>query len=118
MNKKGLTLIELIAVMVVLGLLALLIVPNVNKLIKDSKNDAKRVNEDNIKQAASMYLADNIGGTISFVENDSYDVTLNQLVDGGYLSSEVMDTYNLYTSTITITKDGNNYVYKLNLNTK
>ena len=40
MNKKGFTLVEVLAVMIILGLLMLLVVPSINKLMKD--NDEKK----------------------------------------------------------------------------
>ncbi len=119
MNKKGLTLIELIAVLAVIGLLALIIIPNTVKLIRGSKNDSASINENGIKQAANIYLIDNV----SLESGESVNVTLSQLVEGGYLTGELIDSktgkeYDLYNSIITITKDGNNYFYKMNLNTK
>ena len=40
MNKKGFTVVEVLAVMIILGLLMLLVVPSISKLMKD--NDEKK----------------------------------------------------------------------------
>ena len=42
MNKKGFTLVELLAVLVVLGIVALVCYPIVTKTINNSKNDTNK----------------------------------------------------------------------------
>ena len=48
MNKKGITLVELLAVLVLLSIIAVIAVPLTLNLIKDSKNDADAINKSNI----------------------------------------------------------------------
>ena len=123
MNKKGITLVELIAVLAILAILAVTAVPVINNVLLDSKNDTKKVQENNIKEASENYLTDNIGDTISFSnDNNTAEVTLQQLVDGGYISGDLTDpktkaSYNLQTSKVQITKNNNNYTYNVILNT-
>ena len=122
MNKKGITLVELLAVLVLLSIIAVIAVPLTLNLIKDSKNDADAINKSNIKEAAELYVADKIGYEIDFSINPTTTITLRQLLDGGYISGDIKDqlsdkNYNLDTSTIVITKENNNYTYTVNLNT-
>ena len=122
MNKKGITLVELLAVLVLLSIIAVIAVPLTLNLIKDSKNDADTINKSNIKEAAELYVADKIGYEIDFNINPTTTITLKQLLDGGYISGDIKDqlsnkNYNLDTSTIIVTKENNNYTYTVNLNT-
>ena len=54
--KKGFTLIELIAVLVLLSLIAIFTFPSVNKTIKDRKEALYNVQIDNIKASAVSYI--------------------------------------------------------------
>ncbi len=58
MNKKGFTLVELIAVIVILALISLIVFPAVNSMIKNSKEKAYNVQIDEIIDAAKNYLSD------------------------------------------------------------
>lgn len=52
MNKRGFTLVELLAVIVLIGLIGIITVPIVNKLIKDSRKNVNTTNYDLILNAA------------------------------------------------------------------
>lgn len=122
MNKKGITLIELLAVLVVMGLLATIVFVSVGGILGTSKDNTNSVQNKSIKEAAKMYLADNID-TIDFENETSVDITLSTLVQNGYLTGTLKDNksgkeYDLYESTVTITKDGNSYTYTLDLITE
>ena len=73
--KKGFTLVELIAVIVLLSLIALFTFPSVNKTIKDRKEALYNVQIDNIKASAVSYIDKN--GLLK--NNDKVIVTLCQL---------------------------------------
>lgn len=122
MNKKGITLVELLSVLVLISIIAVIAIPLITGLLKDSKSDADKINQANIKEAAELYIADNVGSTIDFDITPTTTVTLRQLLDGGYISGDLKDqisgsNYNLDTSTVTISKENNSYNYTLNLNT-
>ena len=60
MNKKGFTLVELLAVIVILALLALLTSTAITKIVKDSKQTLSDTQLNLIKSAAEMWGADNL----------------------------------------------------------
>ena len=123
MNKKGITLVELLAVLALIALVATILIPNINKHIIGSKNKARTIQESTIIESAKAYVMDHINEDINFDTNNSVTIKLFDLVDGGYLTDEPKEAktgkeYNLESSTIVVTKINNEYEYKLNLNTK
>lgn len=57
-NKKGFTLIEILAVVAILGILSLIAVPNVLKYLKTSQERAMITQENTIADAANLYNED------------------------------------------------------------
>ncbi|MGN7388438.1 competence type IV pilus major pilin ComGC [Sporosarcina sp. SAFN-015] len=76
-NEKGLTLVELLAVIVILGIIAAIAVPSIGSIIENSRIKAVKADALNAISAAELY----------FVENDkATDVTLEVLKNDGYMS--------------------------------
>ena len=111
-NNKGLTLVELLAVLVILGLLVMIVVPTVTKNLKSSSVQLCEHQLDSLVSASKNWLTDQI--------NDSYDtlylngefqtqiVTGKILLDQGYVGT--LDSK--YESVqIEISKSGDNYNY-------
>lgn len=75
-NEKGLTLVELLAVIVILGIIAAIAVPSIGSIIENSRIKAAKADALNAMSAAQLY----------FAENDTPDsVTLKVLKDEGYM---------------------------------
>lgn len=88
-NKKGFTLIELVVVVAILGVLALLIVPNVTNRISEAKEAVLEANIKVINNAIKMYCAEQgdypeISGT---QEGEKIEELLNKLQTAGYLDA-------------------------------
>ncbi|MET3697381.1 type IV pilus assembly protein PilA [Bacillus oleivorans] len=133
-NEKGLTLVELLAVVVILGIIAAIAVPSVGGLIENSKRDAHLANAQQMINSAKLVAVSELSGR----GNGTFYVTLDYLVDQGYIDP-VEDPFSgtMYTSITTnnstdilnfvpgdarngafieITKTGNSFVYTVTLN--
>lgn len=73
-NEKGLTLVELLAVIVILGIVAAIAVPAIGNIIENSRDGAKLGAAANIlagaKIAATDGACDDIGGNITCDQDD------------------------------------------------
>ncbi len=92
MNKKGFTLVELLAVIVILALLALLTSTAVTKLVKDAKNDLSDTQIQLIKSAADTWVADNLNNLPS--SGSCGYLTLQDLKYYGLLDNVILDPKN------------------------
>ena len=100
MNKKGFTLVELLAVIAILAILVLVAVPNVLNMFNQAKKDVFLTDAKNIyKEISKKYISENMkGNKISNISNDNnkldmdtndlkYNVKLNN--DGSIKKFEV-----------------------------
>ena len=92
MNKKGFTLVELLAVIVILALLALLTSTAVTKLVKDAKDDLSDTQMTLIKSAADTWIADNLNKLPS--SGSCGYLTLEDLKYYGLLDNTILDPKN------------------------
>lgn len=82
-DNKGFTLVELLAVIVILALIALITVPNILKTINNSKGKLETVQEETLKDACKNYVAGHTGE----IEDTGTCVTLDTLYQAGFLES-------------------------------
>lgn len=96
-NQKGLTLIELLAVIVILGIIAAIAVPSIGGIINKTKEDAKVAEAVQIINAAKLYVTTNPKATS--LDQDDLTKYLDNVEDPAY--------------TVTVTNNAGEYSYKL-----
>lgn len=112
-NQKGLTLVEVLAVIVILGIIAAIAIPAVNTMIDKSRDEAHRANAQLLIDSARMYITveDLLGGG-----NASESVSAQDLVDKGYLAKLPTDpdnkgkTYSPSATVVTATRDNSGVI--------
>ncbi|WP_203288281.1 type IV pilin protein [Metabacillus indicus] len=110
-NERGLTLIELLAVVVILGIIAAIAVPAIGNVIQKSKEDAVHAEAISVLEAAKLY--DSTNGSTSGVtytntnQGTNPSTALNDNLNGvGQYSITMAVTNGKYTYTnIKVTKN-------------
>jgi len=96
-NEKGLTLVELLAVIVILGVIAAIAVPSIGNIVTNSKVNALKADGQNVLTAANMFFVENTVGTVTqatliekgfledaggFAKGGSVAATVNKGIEG------------------------------------
>ncbi len=91
-KKNGFTLIEMLAVVTILGIISLLAFPYANNLLKKSKDNEYNRFLDDIYLATEAYLVDNSDNYAALTKEDGVEyVSLEKVVKGGYLKSTTVN---------------------------
>lgn len=116
MNKKGFTLAELLAVIVILGLIAVITIPVVTKTLSDYKLRLCNTQVSNIEEAARLWGSDNL---LALPEaGEQITINLSTLQNGGYIDKEIKDPVDsdkvMEDIEIVIRKNGSKFYYDVN----
>lgn len=111
--KKGFTLIEVLAVIVLLGMVSLIIYPNVNKIVSEQRNNIKKDNIESFIKAAKEY---SLLHESELLGNENYSVSLQTLKNEGLIQDKKYYYKNVeMNGCITVVYDSikqiNNYEY-------
>ncbi|WP_082795300.1 type II secretion system protein [Alkalihalobacillus trypoxylicola] len=104
-NERGLTLVELLAVVVILGIIAAIAVPSIGMIIENSKKDAAVSNAQQILNAAQLYKA----GTSS-VDGDLGHDQLKEYLEGDGIINPWDASTPITEYSVTLNSSGSNEV--------
>jgi len=116
MNNKGFTLIEVLTVTIILGVIAIITIPIIDKVIKDSNQRTYQLQVDTIKNAAKSWSTNN-PEHLPAETGDTTTVELRTLKQTGYIDMKIINPLTnefFYDNTyVIITKRYNNYTYEV-----
>src|SRR5574344_219000 len=87
MNKKGVTLVELLAVISILAIILFIGVPTISKVIKDNKEKAYDIQISSFLGSVKIWATDNVRNLP--VSGSASEVTLAQLENQAYVAKDV-----------------------------
>jgi type IV pilus assembly protein PilA len=94
-NEKGLTLIELLAVMVILGIIAAIAIPAIGGIIQNSREDAVKSDAIAILEAAKLAVASNdIELNLNDTDTTNDSIEVQELVNQNYVEYSPKDPSN------------------------
>lgn len=112
--KRGFTLVELLGIIVVLGVIATIVTPVIQKTLSENKDSVYNSLMEQIKGDAKDYLSVN-SKLLPENENDSIQVKIGDIKKSGLIQISIRNpkTDNIISneSYVTVTKKGNNYIY-------
>ncbi len=115
-NKKGFTLVELLAVIVLLGLIVGISFPMITGIITNSKARTTEISISSIKKSAALYVKENANNvtwidTVEKEQNFQYTcVSLNELITNGTLKKDAVDNIiGLYVTNDSVSNEEDKY---------
>ena len=87
MKRRGFTLIEILAVIVILGIVAMIAIPVVSSYISNTRNKTFEAHETNMIEAAKSFMIECIDGKENCTlptERNASEIYLSELIDKGF----------------------------------
>ena len=89
-NKKAFTLVELIAVVIIIAIISLLVIPSIVGLIKDKEDEMSETFQKIISSSADLYMSENQNKYVN-VNGNNYCILLQDILDKGFLTPPIID---------------------------
>ena len=116
MKKNGYTLVEVLAVIIILGLLTAVIIPTVDAILESNKEKTYQLQIDMMLDALEDWGASNVF-SLPTENGESLSKTVGELKSEGFLEKELLNPKNNKCVSnemeLTITKKNNKYVYTI-----
>ncbi|WP_379969046.1 type IV pilin protein [Ectobacillus sp. sgz5001026] len=96
-NEKGLTLVELLAVIVILGIVAAIAIPSIGSIIQKSKEDGVKADAITVINSAKTYVAANGVPAVATAGDKTTTITSTMLQQ--YVSNVKLTSYSVTVST-------------------
>lgn len=104
-KRNGFTLVELMAVIIIISLIALLTFPNIINQIKKTKKSNNKMIEDVVIEQAKKYVNDNKDELLE----DEYCMPISTLIDNDYIKEDIVNINDIKDNKVVhITLDNNN----------
>lgn len=113
-NEKGLTLIELLAVIVILGIIAAIAVPSIGGIIEKTRQDAQKAEAIQIISSAKMHMASNAFTGTGAETRTLTTAQLIQYLDNVKDVTSSTDDAPDFTVTVSKAAGATQYTYRLN----
>lgn len=91
MKNKGFTLVELLAVIVIIGLIGIITVPIIDGVIKNGREKTRNTNYDTILNAAYDFVQEHPDRLPLSSSSPSTEILFNELVSEGLLKNDMKD---------------------------
>lgn len=98
-KKKGFTLVEILAVVIILGVISIIVYPVLNKVLKDNRKRAFEASLNAVVRAAELYKTDN-NNVLGIVDYDDETIDISNL--GKWQAGTLTDS---------VDTDGNTKIY-------
>lgn len=108
-KRNGFTLVELMAVIIIISLIALLTFPNIINQIKKTKKSNNKMIEDVVIEQAKKYVSDN---TDDFQEK-KYCFSIDTLVDKDYVKDEIVKINDFINKKVVYITNEGKYEYNI-----
>ena len=88
MKKNGFTLMEVLAVLIILSIMVVIAIPMVNTAIKNSKDKSYLRQMEGIVDSAKIWASEHIF-ELPDEEDETLTLTLTELIQGGYVDQNI-----------------------------